>query len=344
MFSISIDGGTSKAKRKYVAVTCSGISRLTWQNESFLLGYVPVSKTETAEFLARVVQTTLADWKIPAGKVAAVTTDAGANMVSCVTKQLKLPCIHCAAHMIHLAVMDAVKSSKSIHELSKEQKKCKLFRFPKAIIELAELQRMKGLPVKTIKAYCPTRWGSIFKMLKRMIESRRAIDAYLLTNNYHSLVLTEAMWQTLRDLVDVLHKVSQHLSQQNVSTVGLATRLIEVLLHEHLSVEGPSSPKEGPCIDVVLFKKSLAQGLQTRWTKLQKRMKPKIFQMAVYLDPRSKDHMFIEDDVKRNKLIGETKELAAIYLEKQEADYKRYTQVLRTLAVVFLTDLERAMR
>jgi len=126
--SVSMDGGTSTAKRKYVAVTCSGINRITWQSELFLIGYMRVSEGETAEFLDCVVRTLLDYWKIPVEKVVAVTTDKGSNMVCCVTKHLKLPWVHCTAHMLHLSVMKALKPNQVIKELlEKASEVCKLF-------------------------------------------------------------------------------------------------------------------------------------------------------------------------------------------------------------------------
>ena len=200
-------------------------------------------------------------------------------------------------------------------------------RFPKAKCELEKIQQLKQLAVKTIKAWCKTRWGSGFKMIKRMIASRIAIDHYLCKHNYDDLILDDNMWKILCNMEGVLknvHKVSQHLSQQNVPTIGLTARLIEVLLREHLSVEesDPSS-EEGPCAEVVTYKQSLAKELRKRWTKLQQGLTSNILQMSVYLDPRSKDYMFIENDGERNKALKKARDLAEVYLEKQEADYQR---------------------
>ena len=59
--SISFDGWTSDASQNYIGILCHGITP-NWTLETFLLDVVPVSESETAEYIAKMVKRVLKKW------------------------------------------------------------------------------------------------------------------------------------------------------------------------------------------------------------------------------------------------------------------------------------------
>ena len=61
-------------------------------NSTFLLDIVSVTESETADFIADVVQAALEAWDISLEEVVSASTDGASAMRRCVEKELGLPC------------------------------------------------------------------------------------------------------------------------------------------------------------------------------------------------------------------------------------------------------------
>jgi len=179
-FSLSFDGWTNIAARKFIAVLCHGIT-VDWKLETFLLKIASVTESETAEFIAEVVRGTLETWGISLNSVMAASTDGASAMQCCVEQELELPWMYCAAHVINRSVFLALDNIEPIKTVvGKAKALCILFRFSEAKRLLREYQERLDLSTKTTKMCCPTRWGSVKKMLIRLRDARRAIASYLI--------------------------------------------------------------------------------------------------------------------------------------------------------------------
>ena len=62
-FSLMIDSWTSMANRQFLAITAHGITR-NWSLESFVLGFIPVTGSETGENVAKETNNMLVTWGI----------------------------------------------------------------------------------------------------------------------------------------------------------------------------------------------------------------------------------------------------------------------------------------
>jgi len=108
-FALTVGSWTSMANRQFLAITAHGITN-DWSLESFVLGLIPVTRSETGEFIAKEFNNTLATWGIKEDKVLAVTTDGGSNMRNFVQKQARFPWVYCTAHALNLVIRKGVVS------------------------------------------------------------------------------------------------------------------------------------------------------------------------------------------------------------------------------------------
>ena len=231
--SISFDGWTSDALQNSIAVLCHGITP-NWTLETFLLDVVPVDESETAVHIANMVRRVLKEWDIPLEAVVTAATDGAPNMQCSVAKELDLPWIYCAAHAINRAVFNALDARPIKTVVKRSNALCALFHWPAARRGLLKYQQQLGLSTKVLKASCPTRWGSIKKMFKRLWDSREAIILYLAKHRgRRNPELTDEQWQIIGDLLGALRHLNEatvELSQQKVPTIGLITPIFANLL------------------------------------------------------------------------------------------------------------------
>jgi len=134
----------------------------------------------------------------------------------------------------HHSVHDVLLAAKAI---------CKFFKSsPKAARALREKQEALHLPTKTMKIDNKTRWGSAYKMMKRLCASRQAISACFaaLADTRRTIPddLTKQQWATMGKLLQVLrhlNEASEFVSQQHHPTVGVVMPLMSQLLNAHLA-------------------------------------------------------------------------------------------------------------
>ena len=315
--SISYDGWTSIALRKYIALLCHGITS-DWTLETFMLKVIPITESETAEFIADVVRDTLDEWNIPFTAVMAAATDGAPNMKCSVEKNLEVPWIYCIAHAINRSVFNSLERNNPLKQmLCRATTLCTEFKYNSALkAGLRKRQERLGLSTKNLKLWCPTRWGSINKMLKRMIASRSAIAAYLSDHDVPKITFGGKDWDIAKDLLVILHHLNesaQELSRQKLPTIGLVipvlTRLRENLEAQDGSSQSDKNGRRTLLPEVMQFKDDFAEDMQGRWDMLQNNASSEM-KMSAFLDPRTKDFGFVIDKDDRQRFLEEMQEMA----------------------------------
>jgi len=288
-----------------------------------LLKIASVTESETAEFIAQVVKGTLKTWGISLNSVIAASTDGAAAMQCCVEKELDLPWMYCAAHVINRSVFLALDTEPIKTVVGKAKALCIFFHHSEAKRLLHEYQERLDLSTKTIKMCCPTRWGSVKKMLIRLRDARRAIASYLIANpDPDNPGLSDEEWKIIDDLLDVLchlNEASQEISRQKVPTVGLIASIFAGIFNKCANTETDNNTRRSRPIHpaVVRFKEFLASDLRARWITLQVGSSSELL-ISAYLDPRTKDFAFVEEE------------------ERQECLERATSKVLRLAANVIL--------
>ena len=212
-FSISLDSWTSLANRAYLALTAHGISK-NFEFESFLLDITVVKKSETGEYIAELVRDILEAWAIDMDQVVAGTSDGASNCKKAIKRDLDLLWIYCLAHALNRSVRIGLDSNYIRDVLKKAKGISKFFRAsPKASKVLLKQQQHLHLSTKKMKIDNKTRWGSAYKMLKRLLASRAAVSATLAivtgTRKKPPVDLTSAEWKTLENLAKVLRPLHE---------------------------------------------------------------------------------------------------------------------------------------
>jgi len=325
--SVSLDGWTSTAWRNYIAILCHGITS-SWTLETFLLNVVSVTESETADYVAEVTRSVLKEWDIPLANVVAIASDGAANMKRSVKTELQRPWIYCLAHAINRSVFKALEREPIKGIVDKAKAVCKLFKYPQAKRELRKKQEALELRAVNMKLCCPTRWGSVHKMLKRMIASRQAIVACLAAQRGQRVqTLNDEEWDIITELTAVLrhlNEASQQLSYQKVPTVGLIVPIFASLLVDHLGGEGDADGPQADSLvpvhyDVQEFKKFLAEDLGKRWDVIQEGAPTELL-MSAYLDPRTKDFSFVGNEGKRQQCLERAREKAERLLAESRTE------------------------
>ena len=104
-------------------------------------------------------------------KQVCLTTGSGANIVN-VTSRLHWMRLSCFGHILHLAITNSIKrDDRCTRALGLAQKIMSTFSMSwKKRRDLAKAQTDTDLPSHTLVSDWPTRWGSIQKMVSRILE------------------------------------------------------------------------------------------------------------------------------------------------------------------------------
>ena len=123
---------------------------------------------------------TLESWGLDQGKQICLITDSGANIISAAS-QLNWQSLSCFGHNLHLAITKALKhDDRCTRVFGLARKIVSAFSMSwKKRHDLAKAQREHNLPLHSLIADGPTRWGSSHKMLLRILEQESAISAVL---------------------------------------------------------------------------------------------------------------------------------------------------------------------
>ena len=150
-----------------------------WTLSNKCLQTLYLLEDHTSENLAEALEETLESWELDASKQVCLTTDNGRNIVSAVKRCLGWTHLSCFGHNLHLAVGNAVKNDTRISRATGICRKlvCTFSHSWKKRHELASAQQELELPQHSLVTDCVTRWGSLQKMVQRVLEQGKAIRA-----------------------------------------------------------------------------------------------------------------------------------------------------------------------
>ena len=140
--------------------------------------YLPQNHTGTT--IAEALESILESWGLKFEQQICITTDNESNMVAAIAK-LGWTHLSCFGHNLNLAVTNSMKDEDSITRAVGVCKKV-VQHFAhswKKRSSLTEAQVAKKLPHHTLVTDCPTRWGSQYKMISRILEQDAAIRMVL---------------------------------------------------------------------------------------------------------------------------------------------------------------------
>ncbi|KAL1463969.1 hypothetical protein MTO96_043093, partial [Rhipicephalus appendiculatus] len=105
--------------------------------------------------------------------------------------------------------------------------------------ELSRRQQLLGLPTERLTQSCPTRWGSTYQMLAKLVKHRPAIQSVLAdraivtATSAQNLEITQQEWNIISELCNVLeplHLATNILCSDTVSPVSMVRPVMKALV------------------------------------------------------------------------------------------------------------------
>ncbi|XP_044317154.1 E3 SUMO-protein ligase ZBED1-like [Drosophila rhopaloa] len=212
--ALTTDLWTSRANEGYITITCHFISN-NFKLESAILStqHLLTPTNHTAANIAETIKSVLDDWAI-AQKVVCLVSDNDASMKkACVSLKYKhLPCV---AHTINLLVQDILKQPILEEILSKCKTVVSFFKRSSTAYAKFKAAQKTETPYGLVQEM-PTRWNSVYEMIKRVI----------LTNEYISVVLAvshNAPSPLSAEEINVLKEISILLAPCADATLSVST-------------------------------------------------------------------------------------------------------------------------
>lgn len=226
--SITTDLWTSLANDSYIAVTCHFISS-EWQMKSAVLKTSYMKERHTAANISNVLQATFAEYNIDE-KVICIVSDNAANVINA-AKLSKKKHLSCFAHTLQLVVNDAVKNSLILPIIDKSKSIVRAFKMSTVATEILRNEQSKlNKPKLKLIQEVPTRWNSLYFMIKRLLEVGDALAiAISKVETINISYFTSEEIKVLKDVVEVMghfQEITEDISGENYVTVSLIIPLV----------------------------------------------------------------------------------------------------------------------
>jgi zinc finger BED domain-containing protein 1 (E3 SUMO-protein ligase ZBED1) len=187
-----------------------------------------------------------------------------------------------------------------------------------------------SLKPKKLTLDTKTRWGSTYKMLKRLMNNRPAISAALAvvkgTKKPPPGDLNSNEWALLSSIMNVLkpiHEATKLFSHQKTPMISSVVPVVCRIIFFHLKT---NEREDEVCAE---FKKVIREDLSKRWKHIIEDISD-VLLLAVYFDIRLKDFSFIENETKRRDCLEEAKQLCSQLLSNPETILSQGTIVTTT--------------
>ena len=292
--AVTTDIWKSKSNRSYLTTTAHYIVN----NELFncSLDTLPITKDETADTLARMIEEIFQSWSIRE-KLSLMVTDNAANVIA-TCRKLAVHRVPCMGHLLNLCVTDLVKNG----TFKKTFKKCKkiVTEFRKSGPMKLELDRIQleldnelAKPLNLI-GYTKTRWNSRLAMIDRILKLRQSLELYWEIDK-DSERLTETDFNILTDFSKVLSPLAEatnSLSGKKYITISSVIPIINCTIEAVKKVEPETSTGK-------VMMNSLSTALMNRFKSEYYSggvsldiEEDQFLRTATYIDPRFKAKFF----------------------------------------------------
>lgn len=301
---ITTDNWTSRNTESFIAVTIHFIND-DFKLISVLLDCTVMFGSHTGQQLSTEILRILEEWDLK-DKVIMGVSDNASNICSAFEKYLLYDHFGCYAHSLNLVIQDAVllfnvtitkikrivvhfkKSSKSSEQLCQYQLRNNVTN-PKRLIQCV-----------------PTRWNSVYYMLKRFVELKESVRATMAIIDTDLPVITGEEWEACEQLCEVLEPFED--ATRAISGEQYLTGSLPIVLTKGLFIVCDQLQNQ-PYSDLVKqIVQKLDFGLRFRFGNLEENDH---LTLSTFLDPRFKQHYFTDKTAElvisrvRNLLVAE---------------------------------------
>ena len=285
--SLTADGWSSRASVGHVTVTLHWIDE-DWSLASVCLGAPKFEEFTTSQDISLRVKKMLASVGLTRDKIFVATIDRGSNYQKAFREVLDITTTDCVCHVLNGIGLKACEMVTKVDALCRYAQDITFFfkRSNKTTFMLHQEQRNAGEKVCGLKAACPTRWNSKYKLLKRFVRcyphieklARRIPDLQFLFG--HANVLIEE----LEDVMLVLKLISNPLAVLESQEIPHAGDVLIIFASMYTNLQDHVREQETKAAHELRdeIRSLLRQNFP--WQKL-----PEIWLKAVFFDPRFKD-------------------------------------------------------
>ncbi|XP_072043493.1 E3 SUMO-protein ligase ZBED1-like [Amphiura filiformis] len=272
-FASTTDMWSSHGMTPYIGYTVHWVDE-AWRLRSRSLGTRYVPEDHTAANLSVCMTDLLDHWGLDVDKQVAMTTDNGANIVKA-CRDLDWKGATCFGHNLHLAITTTISKDdrlrRAVAICSKATAAFSMSFKRKRELEKVQLRQQEELdaqeatpraPVKLAVA-CPTRWGSMARMIDRFLKARQSVTTVLQGNRDTAHLVPK--WQDI-DVLEALNKAITPLATFTDILSGdsyITISALKAVLHRLAKFElHPATTDEQLTIDI---KQEILTKLQARF-------------------------------------------------------------------------------
>ncbi|CAG9831131.1 unnamed protein product [Diabrotica balteata] len=255
---------------------------------SLALNVWELSERHTSENISKTLQTICMDWGIVKEKLSVIVTDGAANMGKAIELCFgRTRHLHCFAHQINLIAEKAIEDTPNLGELIKKMKTVVTW-FKQSIIAADELRAaQKSNTVQySLKQSVPTRWNSVYYMIKRFLELREYVNIIINNHTTAPLMLTARELSDLskiKSLLEPLEAVTTEISGEHFPTGSTIIPIVYHLIKKTEEINVDDSDLG------TVFKEKLVQQIKKRLGSAEQ---VAVLAKATVLDPRFKKLYF----------------------------------------------------
>jgi hypothetical protein len=174
--TLAFDEWTDGSMRRYLGITAHTYGNRGYKQ--FCLDHFPIAEQATSETLAAIVSDEIAQYKLE-GKVQFLISDT-TNVMPRTAANLRIEWVPCLAHILNLMLADVTTAVKpAIQPILAVVAPISLStRWPKLL---------KHAQYATLPSYTPTRWYSLWKLVRNAVTLREHIQEFITTDPTHKL-------------------------------------------------------------------------------------------------------------------------------------------------------------
>ena len=282
-YSCTADMWSSRGLFPYMSFTVHYLDR-EWSFQSRCLETFFLPADHTAINIAEALTDIRQSWSLMDKDQVSITTDNGANMISAASTLgwQRLPCF---GHCLNLAVTNALKDDRRVNRaLGVARNIVGAFSVSwKRRRDLVKIQVEKNLPQHNLIADCPTRWGSMGRMIARLLEQDETVQAVLSSDRKtRHLIATWQdihVWESLHNALSPLDELTDFLSGDSHITVSSIIPVLHNLATKVLKETQDDSEL------TKTIKKKVTDYLNDKYAE---QTTQDILHKATFLDPRFK--------------------------------------------------------
>jgi len=320
--SCTTDTWTSIANESYMAITVHLIDS-NFKHKSFVLSIVSFPEKHTSLNLYDKFSSEIDKWNLRS-KLVSVVHDSAPNII----KAMQIGSgnnLKCFAHLLQLCVMKSLKNDRIEKTLKVVRSVIGHFKHSTCATSLLEQhQTTLNLPCHRLIQDVSTRWNSVYYMMVRFIEQKKAIYAALIDQNKLNLLcgLNDEDFQMIVKLTNILkpfQEATTTISGDNYPTASTILPIIHQL--KSILVKEISMVVEQEHLNEIVSNLNIEVG------DLLKKYESSFDMLAKcsFIDPRFKHLKFIHEFQKDRIKNLITKEFKDIDILKEGCDLDKFT-------------------